>query len=172
MNQKALVPFGSLPVGAWFVFPEQVDRLHEGDCTHLEPSYAGDPETLDRQLCFSVKTLPNSHTPSDYVHERNAYPVDADRLVLEVRRPKFIWFPDVFAVMLFLVFFVLQPCCAQTVLEYDRHGNHIGQQQVEGDRLVQRDLAGDPHGYWRREGDFRVHRNNQGNLLGRERLQQ
>jgi len=33
-----------------------------------------------------------------------------------------------------------------------------------------RDNAGNPHGYWQQEGDWLAHRDNAGNLLGRQRL--
>ena len=93
MDSKPLIPFDSLGIGAWFVFPQQIDRLHAGDCENLTARYPGD--LLDRQLAFSVKVAPDAFQSADRMHDRNDLPIATyggpDVLVLEVRMPQFIW---------------------------------------------------------------------------------
>lgn len=58
---------------------------------------------------------------------------------------------------------------AQTTRFYAPNGNPRGSESWEqgGSRLVTRDNAGNPHGYWTKEGSDWVHRENNGNLIGR-----
>jgi hypothetical protein len=95
MDSKPLIPFDSLGIGAWFVFPQQIDRLHAGDCENLTASYPGDP--VDRQLAFSVKVRHDAFQSADRIQDRNALPIATyggpGALVLEVRMPQFIWLP-------------------------------------------------------------------------------
>lgn len=95
MSPNALVPFRSLPIGAWFVFPQQIDRLVEGDCKPSRGPEYGDHD--DRQLAFNVKTGNGAFKPADKVEREEPAIMMGnyggfDVLVLQVRRPRFIWF--------------------------------------------------------------------------------
>ncbi len=58
----------------------------------------------------------------------------------------------------------------QTYQEYDAAGNHIGNLIVEGNRIVQRGLAGDSHGYWTKQNGYIEHRDNGGDLLSKVKI--
>jgi hypothetical protein len=78
---------------------------------------------------------------------------------LEIRKPRIIWLG-------LLALLLCSPVEAQTIRQYDRTGNHTGNLVTEPGRTVQRDLAGNAHGYWVKEGDSIAHRSNNGNLIG------
>lgn len=59
------------------------------------------------------------------------------------------------------------PAMAQTYPQYDKFGNHVGNLVVENNRLVQRDVSGNKHGYWEKRNGYIEHRDNNGNLLDR-----
>lgn len=72
--------------------------------------------------------------------------------------------------MRWLFILVLLPLTAQaaSIQQFDPAGNRTGELSLEAGRWVQRDLAGNPHGYWQKDvNGCYEHHTNAGDPLGK-----